>query len=291
VLFGAAMALGLALAMPRRALACSCAERIVTAPADGDVDVPPNTKLWHAEPFRGRELRFTLTGPEGEVPLQTLELRSSGYGIGHLSTPERDLTSGASYRFAVCPGTEACTDLSRFTVGVRRAEKPPIPLEQGKRSDYYRPAEPRSSCGPAPERFVTLNFDWEGLLLLIDVAGANKFPADPRAVLAYAVTAEEIKSGGGVRVGSGACRSNWPYLEGDLADAAPVRFGAVNLAGEFSGWTDPVTIELPDGCGCRLGGTVSGGSAGWIAAPVGLCLLLGRRRLRARRPGTPPHST
>jgi MYXO-CTERM domain-containing protein len=34
-------------------------------------------------------------------------------------------------------------------------------------------------------------------------------------------------------------------------DSAPVRYGAFDLAGNFSGWTEPDTLTIGRGCGCR----------------------------------------
>jgi MYXO-CTERM domain-containing protein len=281
-LFGAMMALGLLLGARGDARACSCSGKNIVAPANGEVDVPPNTRLWHADPFTTiQQVRFMLTGPQGEVPLRTLALGPPSFALGHVSTPESELVPGASYGFSACGGPgHPCKVLSRFTVGERRAEKPRIPVETGKRSDWYREEERGSSCGSDPSRFVILNFDWEGLLLLVDVAAQNPYPADPAGLLHHARTAQEIQTAGGVWVGRGPCGPFWPRADdGRILDSAEVRFGAVNVAGEFSGWGDPVTIQLPEGCGCRLGGNAPAGGAGvWMAAALGLFWVVRKRR-------------
>jgi MYXO-CTERM domain-containing protein len=273
------MFLGLAAAATRPAQACSCAEMRLTAPAPGERDVPPNTKLWHVHSLhRTAGLLFKLTGPQGEVPLQTMPLGTGSYVNGHLSTPETELTPGATYRFAVCPTQLSCTDLSEFTVGDRRAEKPRLPVESGKRSEYYRAGESGSSCGEDPERFAILNFDWEGLLLVVDVANQNPYPADPAGVLHQASSAEEIRRSGGVRIGAGACTANWVRGLADPPDSATVRFGAVNIAGQFSDWTAPTTVNLPQGCNCTVGSPGTAPSPLWITAPLALVLLYRRQR-------------
>jgi MYXO-CTERM domain-containing protein len=278
---GATMFLGLAAGAARPARACSCAEMKLIAPASGERDVPPDTKLWYVDEYHRKPgLLFRLTGPEGEVPLQTIPLGSGSYVSGHLSTPEAELTPGATYRFAVCPTQLSCTDLSVFTVGDRRAEKPRLPVETGERSEYYSGADYGSSCGDKPERFAILTFDWEGLLLVVDVASQNPYPADPAAVLHQATTAEEIRRMGGVRIGAGACANNWVRGLADAPDTAPVRFGAVNLAGQFSDWTAPTTINLPEGCTCTVGSPGAAASSLWITGPLALVLLYRRRRRR-----------
>ena len=93
----------------------------------------------------------------------------------------------------------------------------------------------------------------------------------------HAKTAEDIRQDGGVRVGSGPCTGGWPRSGDGAADSAPVRFGAIDLAGNFSGWSDPVNVQLPDGCGCRLGGAAPGASALWMAPLLGLFALRKRR--------------
>jgi MYXO-CTERM domain-containing protein len=270
---------GLALTAPTTARACSCFQPKVTAPANGAVDVPPNTKLWYvADGISSGQALFTLTGPQGEIPLSAVELGDLGYLRGFVLTPERELNPGA-YRLALCQAAKPCSELTAFTVAQGRADEPRIPVERGGRSEWYRKGDPGSSCGPDPSRFAILDFDWEGLLLLADVAEANPYPADPARLFYHAFTATEIERGGGVWVGAGACTPYWPRSAEGIADSAPVRFGAVNLAGEFSGWSEPVTVQLPEGCGCRLGGA-GGGSAAWIAVALGLCGLLRRRRSR-----------
>ena len=127
---------------------------------------------------------------------------------------------------------------------------------------------------------MIFDFDWKGLLLLVDIAGTNPFPADPARVLHHARPRSDIESYGGVWVGSGPC-GQWP-LDRNV-DTAEVRFGAVNLAGAFSGWSEPTTITLPLGCDCDLGGAAGGAGGGASAAILGACLLLLERRRRLGR--------
>ncbi|MCA9708181.1 MAG: hypothetical protein KDK70_20180, partial [Myxococcales bacterium] len=63
-----------------------------------------------------------------------------------------------------------------------------------------------------------------------------------------------------------------------LTDVVPIRVGAFDLAGNFSGWQRLDPLHLPDGCGCTSGPS---------RPPLGLLVLLVlavRRRGRAAPP-------
>lgn len=79
---------------------------------------------------------------------------------------------------------------------------------------------------------------------------------------------------GNVSLGRTACGDgNWEG--GD--EAAEVRLGALDLAGNFSGWSEPIELEIVAGCGCQEGGPL--GVPGQVTL---LCVLIAAfsRRLR-----------
>lgn len=110
----------------------------------------------------------------------------------------------------------------------------------------------------------------------------------------------------------GTCQVNFPTL--DYGFSTTLRFGVLNAAGSFSGWTEPVQITLPSleevdareaaaaeaathwslppqpestsACGLALPGIVSASSSG-LLAPAALCLAGAwrRRQQRARTSG------
>jgi MYXO-CTERM domain-containing protein len=113
------------------------------------------------------------------------------------------------------------------------------------------------------------------LLLIADIDGANPFPADPAAMLFAAITDKRYAWSDNFSLGTGPCVSTpWP-----AADTAQVRFGVVNIAGEFSGWGEASTAALPpEEGGCQLAGGGGGQRAPWTVAALALALLWLRRR-------------
>jgi hypothetical protein len=274
VLTGAVAAMG----EPATARACSCIGLEMLAPADGQRDVPRNTKLWvvgHGFPSSA----FTLTGPGGDIPVSVERLNPQTARQRWVITPTFELTGNSSYELAVCnpfgPPENRCSKLTRFDVGTGRAEQPAPPTER-RRSTLYREGQ-SDSCGPSSTRMVKFEVDWDGLLLLADIEGANRFPTDPLDVLSTAISDRDYARAGGFHLGKGSCVFQpWPGK-----DTAQVRFGVVNLAGQFSGWGEPSTATLPDETGCQLVGG-RGARAPWTAGAVGLlCLALRRRRRSA----------
>jgi hypothetical protein len=263
---------------PGSGRACSCSDFELLAPADGQTDVPTNAKLWliiaGQSPFTP-----TLTGPGGEVPFSVLHLGPE-WLQRLVITPVQELTPGATYELATCArGRQGqigqCRKVTRFSVGSRRADQPGLPVERGH-SAFYLGGEKGSSCGSSPTRTVEFKVDWAGLLLVADIDGANPFPADPGGLLFAAITNKRYAYQGHFSLGTGPCVSpHWP-----AQDTAQVRFGVVNIAGEFSGWSQPSPVTLPEDGGCQMAGG-RGPRAPWTAGGLAILLLL-LRRLRFR---------
>jgi hypothetical protein len=275
-LFLAAVALLVSLATARLARACDCADFQLVAPADGAEDVPPDTKLWELGRHATRAPTHKLIGPDAEVPLTSVTLPGPAQW-GAVSSPATELMPGVHYRFVSCPRNRPCTTLSTFRVGSKRAEKPALPAELGRTSIFQKEG-PDSSCGPTDTRLVSFDMHWRGLILLVNVDGTNGYPADVSRAFDGAFTRNEK-----ILLGTSPCPRAWAP---DGKASSDVSFGAVSLAGEFSGWTTPTQVTLPDddSGGCALGRNSVATGAPWrlgIAAVLGL-LFLRRRRPRAR---------
>ena len=185
---------------PASAWACKCVSFQLLAPADGQTDVPPNTKLWLVSGRGEPTPTFALAGPDGDVPISVMELGQTR-DLRVMITPAQELTPGATYQLGRCVQQGAqglpvlCEKVTRFTVGSLRAEQPPPPVERS-RSEFYRDGSKGSSCGPSATRLVEFKLDWQGLLLLADIDGASPYPADPGAVLSTAISDKQYAQGG-----------------------------------------------------------------------------------------------
>jgi MYXO-CTERM domain-containing protein len=258
---------------PRGARACSCAwlETDALFPADGQQDVPTNTRIWvgggmyWAEPGDA-EYRLTLLDGDGAT-VEVLYSDLTGYNdLISVMTPTSALQAGETYEIWV-DGDEV---LGRFTVGSDSDTSPPtVPAEMDRESSASaRVAGMQSSCGPSD--VVNLTLENTGLVYVANIEGVE---GPDTATLDG--ESSDLSPAPEFRIGSAGCTWSWP-------DAAPgasttVRWGVFDLAGNFSGWSEPVSVSVPPaGCNCVLGGAPR--ATGGIAAAGLALLVLVRRR-------------
>jgi MYXO-CTERM domain-containing protein len=235
---------------PRVARACSCIGPGWIEPRDGATDVPVNTKLWRVS-YEGDRAgtTFRLVGPTGDVELDALELPVTnlppGYFFRHVLTPKQPLTPGAKYRLLIC-ASGSCRDGEGFTVGTRRLDFAALPREQS-RQPIFVAGQPNSSCGPEPTRLVAFRFDWSGMAILWDVDGDNHFsPTTMQDLLKHSYPLYLYEhSVGGLPIGSGPCLPGLYDASGNPLTNPHLRFGVLDLAGNFSGWTTAQQVSLP----------------------------------------------
>jgi hypothetical protein len=84
-----------------------------------------------------------------------------------------------------------------------------------------------------------------------------------------AITDKSHAYQGHFALGTGPCVSTHRPAQ----DTFQVRFGVVNIAGEFSGWSQPSTVTLPEDGGCQMAGG-RGPRAPWTAGGLAILLLL-----------------
>jgi len=271
----AAAAAGLALAAP--AYACSCASEAtqILAPAFGEADVPRNARVWlgaSAYDAGGVESRLELLDSLGDpVPATISELWGNNDRIAVL-TPDDLLTAGETYTLEL----DEFEIVGEFTVGDHTDDAPPaVPDEQDRESS----ASPRtpgvvSSCGPTD--IVRLWVDPTGHVLVAELEGWDRLDAE-------AINGEvsELSLDGELELGSAGCVWSWPDAEPNASTT--VRWGAYDIAGNFSGWSPDEDISIPAaGCSCSAGGQGAGrGAAALMLALAGLAVR--RSRQIARR--------
>ncbi|MEO8184142.1 MAG: hypothetical protein ABI895_35430 [Deltaproteobacteria bacterium] len=225
------------------ASALSCATNFVQAPANGATDVPTNARLWG---YGGKPTR--LLGPSGPVPLDRrfLPIVSSDGPRLPMLVPERELGPHASYTIEVDHGGDFPVERTGFVTASGPAEQSPPPLELLSSEAVAN----ESIYGI--ERYRALEFS-HGPILVGDV-DAVLGPLSSIAELEQRVPPNgpvEIdrsarllwwaRQGTRLDVGIGPCLA-WPDQS---ADQASVRFGAFDLAGNFSGWLELPALELP----------------------------------------------
>jgi MYXO-CTERM domain-containing protein len=234
---------------PRVAQACSCGPPYLQEPRPGATDVPVNTKIWYLPPGPRIGATFRLEGPAGDAAMDMTVVspgaRFAPFTGGFVFTPRQPLTPGATYRFLVCVDGN-CQGDQGFTVGSRRLDSAALPRELS-RQPLFISGDPRSSCGPAAIQLINFKFEWDGIALLADVDGDNHFsPVTFQDLLLHTATRAAGQGlNGELGLGLAPC-SDWPRdASGNPVLNPRLRFGVLDIAGNFSGWTMPEQVSLP----------------------------------------------
>jgi len=249
VRLGVFLACAAAVAIPRAARACICAETGWNEPPEGATDVPTNTKIWRVSQEGERAgTTFRLVGPAGDVAMDDLTLPIAtlqpGYAFRHVLTPKQPLTPGAKYRLLVCDPSAVCSGGEGFTVGSRRLDTAALPKEES-RVPVYAVGE-ANTCGAAPTQLVTFRFDWSGIALLWDADGDNAFsPTTFEDLHKHSYWRWLYDHSLGLPIGSAPCLRGPADPSGYPALNPTLRFGVLDIAGNFSGWTTPQKVAIP----------------------------------------------
>jgi MYXO-CTERM domain-containing protein len=223
---------------PAVARACSCGIGLeLLWPAMGAQDVPTNTRLWVATvAFYGLNQPRLIAVQDAQEVGFAISVIDTAEGPLEVYKPYSPLAPNTIYELVECYD-EDCEVITRFTTGDGPdLEPPPLPVETDRDGGAHRRND--TSCGKSA--WASVEFTAEGLVVM----QLDEGTLDPElllgetsiATLEYAVT-----------VGRGACYIGWPDWN---HDSATLRYGAFDLAGNFSGWTEPDTLTL-GGCGCR----------------------------------------
>lgn len=254
IVFAAALACASA-AAPGTARALTCATNWVQAPRDGERDVPTNTRIWAHGRFGGAS-PARLIGPAGGVAVDELFMPVAigpGQGTNYpVLVPRAELEPNTRYAIEITyPRDEPDADVTErvwFTTGdgpTTAAPAPPsiVSIEPG--------ASDTSWLGGS-QRWLRLGFEPHAGLLIADTAGAlgSVSSADDLFARGGSFEAVEVSATAPVirwfsaddvvAVGEGDCLI-WPE---DGVERQSARFGVLDLAGNFSGWTT-AELELP----------------------------------------------
>jgi hypothetical protein len=282
------------------ALSCMRPRSEVVSPVDGSIDVPTNSLILlgdaHTEEAwssrralraqaqaAGSEDAARLNAqadvlPDGpqqvrvldasgrEVPLRARGRIRTGGDIGSLGVWEttEPLVPNAQYELWA-----GLARLSRFRVGTLAKTEPP--KVQVRALGGF--AEKRHLVRRVPWRpAVGFEFDvtHDGAVVLVDLDGTGRFDATTLSGEVADLTVDRR-----VFLGRKICSQNWPGV--DTGSKAQVRFGVLDAAGNFSGWSAPVEAQTPSfhGLGCTAVTAVP-----W---PLLALMLLGAVRSKRRR--------
>jgi MYXO-CTERM domain-containing protein len=261
-----------ALAGPRAALGCSCIAPILswTAPPDGADDLPINTKIWVAHPMRYLEredhwLCAELRGPDGGVVKGSCSTIETVDGLGvTVFHPADELEPDTVYTAEIWSGLWTMETGNWRDVEV--PEPPEVVDNEGISEALYWEG---TDCGADHGAMLHAHFD--GMLLVLDVADAETLDGERiEGGVATVSVSDHVFAGE-----SNSCRgSSWP--EAVPLASTTVQLGVFDIAGNFSGFGDPIDVHVPpSGCRCTHS---AGGTGGGVAGLALALLLLAVRR-------------
>lgn len=270
---GVAVTTSAVVAMERDAEACECVEHVpIVRPSSVDVVVPANTKIWLEGPAANFATCGPLLGPGAQpVAATRSELldRDARFVRAVVLTPDADLLVGAEYSMT-CDFYGSPLHTSFTVTDPADQLAPSVP--QAHIGAVEHDGSSGSSCGESDYALVELQH--EGGIVVLDIAGQSQLTVD-----APSGSVNDVYGADGFLIGHQVCGRHYNWSFDDDGPAKDVRFGSFDLAGNFSGWSEPQ--EVSAGCSCRLAPT--GAASGQVFAMVGLALVgFSRRRGRPR---------
>jgi hypothetical protein len=210
---------------------------VLLQPAPGATGVPINTRIWFVNP-PGTEPPTVVTGPTGQVHARIGRLNAGlpTAGSVYVLTPTEPLAPNSDYTFANPRGQVA----GNFRTGAASddvAPGKPVETKRESLADWSL----GGTCGDSWQ-VVRSSVTWEGPFLVARLAAAE--PASAPDLLANPPSGDTpylfVSSAAEVSFGASRC-TWWPsgFSDGRLW------YGAMDIAGNFSGWSDAGPIALP----------------------------------------------
>jgi hypothetical protein len=207
--------------------ACHCPDLAMSttlvAPADGATNVPVNAFVWlgSSETF-GLSGTIEVSGPSGSIEGTTAQVTTVGDSGGAVTVfqPSQPLPPNTSFTASLGGKT-----FSTFTTGSTTAgSAPAVPTVSVSKQTF--------SPGECETESATVTLNQPGIFVVAQVQGEesafNPPPATGRVVQVITSTSTSFVEG--------TC-ANW------AGNSSLARLGAVDIAGQFSGWTDWQTIK------------------------------------------------
>lgn len=225
-----------ALLMAPDAAALSCAAPEFSAPGPGATAVPTNTLVWcGGQSWASDAVPLWLKDASGaEVAGTSHVLETTDYDVT-VFVPDEPLSPNTTYSYGcMSEGREVA-----FTTGAGPSEEDPPALPD---PSTHRARTTMISHWGDSVGVIFENVAPAGTLVVVDVnAGANLRAEDPSGAVAEILLLDDA---GSVFVRNGPCGGAWP--DAALGDTASIAFGAFDLTGRFSGWSEAVEVTLPE---------------------------------------------
>lgn len=221
--------------------------------------IPANTRVW----INGQVCASAgLIDESGaEVALVSDTVISASFDATRVLTPAAPLEKGAFYE-VTCSGPTG--HVFQIDVDVD-LEPPAIPsLTDRGGGDEFVEFE-----ASQPFEVLVADVDDTAALTLDDLSGE---------VSAIFYDAQFLT------LGKGGCRTNHSFEDNS---SPSVRFAALDWAGNFSGWSDPIDVEVS---GCAVGGGRAGRPFGIVLAFAAVLGVVIRRRIRPRSESRKPQA-
>ena len=242
---------------------CKCTDGryglIFALPLDGSIGAPTNTRIWLPSCWRPRAI-MDETGLERVFFDTCIQTPLGEVGVLRFS---EDLLPNT--RYSVIDWDDTAN--YHFTTGAGPSiEPPPLPEVDDLDITHVR------DCGDR-HHLATYSLSGAGAIYL---ANAGETPDLDLTQFTGAVTAIEAAPGA-ITIGQHPCTGADNFPGGvSRVSSTTLRFGALDLAGNFSGWTEPEELTF---AGCSVGKPPA--HLAWFLVP----LLLSRPR--RRRPKEP----
>jgi MYXO-CTERM domain-containing protein len=247
---------------PPEAAACDCGFFPTAEPSPNSRKVPTNTKVW-ATQMPCATLTLQKINDSTSVPGTATTM-----GGVHVFHPSELLELGSTYMVFSCDGTS----LSTFTVNEGPDNDPPSRPTVSTLNPESSPGD-FSSCGGY--EYVPLLAEQTDMIFTLDIAG--RATLDPKEV--SGAVEDVFFPTEQMLVGNAICSSsNWTF--DDEGAAVDTRLGAFDYAGNFSGWSDPETVDA--GCGCEAAGAEPTPRHAYGIGALGLLAALALRRRRCQ---------
>ncbi len=246
---------------------CGCSEGLaddgidatLTAPADGARDVPLNARVWLGGILAGAvDLRS-----DEEAAFLRRSVIASGSSAIEVFTPDADLLPSTDYTVYVDGNAVAL-----FTTGEGRDTEPPSPPETRELRVETRAAPAQAFSSPEDGwTSVAVETVHEGLVAVGDRGSASL---------------DEVGIDGFVDMVTTELEPTWRFGDEDCSvvletgDRVAVRFGAYDLPGNFSGWSDQSEAVVAASCDGTAGVAGRARPLGWSL--LALVAAAGRRR-------------
>jgi MYXO-CTERM domain-containing protein len=264
-----------------RACSCTTADDAILLPLEGDL-VPRNARIWLrlASNYTPPSLELLSPGEES-IPFDMEEIPIPGnlteVGRVLVATPREPLAPGKGYVFKL-PTSEP------YTVTFEVIDEVDTTAPSVPEIDEAVPiigAGQGSSCGSTDG--YDLFLDAEGVVFSL-YAATDELDEDRPGGRAHDATTFDPEREGTVFSYGGACGPRWPGGE-----TIRLRFASYDIAGNFSGMSEPQSFKRPHDGGCSV--STHPRSPRPNAALALLALALAARRLRSSRSRSLTRST